>query len=202
MSSFTSMAQPTPAFVPWQLGGRPAFVPLNANDPGIDPRIEAPMMAAEESLAAVREEAYNQGFAAARVTMDAELAAERTAVTQLATSLAALSPEPAGPLALILVETVDRLVRQVVGEVEIEPTLLLKRARAAAEIVTGEVKPSAVRLHPDDCARLARAKLPVVMIADATVPLGGIVVETAAGWVEDGVAQRLDVLRQALVNIG
>ena len=153
---------------------------------------------AEQERARIQEEAFALGCQEGRKTVEAEFAAERDALARLAESLAVLRPEPANALALLLAETVDRLVRQVVGEVEIDTGLLLARANAAAQLVGKDVEPTRLRAHPDDIPYLEAGKLEVPLHADPTLTRGAIVLETGHGWIEDGPAVRLDRLRAEL----
>jgi flagellar assembly protein FliH len=169
--------------------GKDGFTPGNDSDGPVT---------AEQERTRIREEAFALGCQEGRKTVEAEFAAERDALARLAESLAVLRPEPANALALLLAETVDRLVRQVVGEVDIDANLLLARARAAAELVGKDVEPSRLRAHPDDIAYLEAGRLQVPLCADPTLTRGAIVLETGHGWIEDGPAVRLDRLRAAL----
>jgi len=139
--------------------GKDGFTP--GNDGG------APVTA-EQERARIREEAFALGCEEGRKTVEAEFAAERDALGRLAESLAVLRPEPANALALLLAETVDRLVRQVVGEVEIDANLLLARANAAAQLVGKDVEPTRLRAHPDDIAYLQAGKLEIPLHPDPT----------------------------------
>lgn len=147
-------------------------------------------------------DAYAQGYADARATIEKELAAERDAIAQLAGSLEVLKPEPTGALALLLAETVDRLVRQVVGEVDIDGPTLLARAREAAELIGKDIEPSLLRCHPEDMALLEAAGLEIELVADPALERGALVLETGHGWIEDGPAVRLGRLRAALDRMG
>src|SRR3954469_20254172 len=149
--------------------GKDGFAPGNDTD--------RPVTAAQER-ARLQEEAFALGCEEGRKTAEAEFAAERDALGKLAEALAVLRPEPANALALLLAETVDRLVRQVVGEVDIDADLLLCRARAAAELVGKDVEPSRLRAHPDDIAYLDAGQLQVPLCADPTLTRGSIVLET------------------------
>lgn len=166
--------------------------PNVAPEPGND--FEAGPVSLEQAEA----DAYAQGYADARRTVELELAAERDAIAQLAGALEVLRPEPTNALALLLAEAVDRLVRQVVGEVDIDGITLLARAKAAAELVGAEVRPARLRAHPDDEALLNGADIDVEIIADATLERGAIILETGHGWIEDGPAVRLERLRAEL----
>lgn len=193
------VARSDTGFMPWNaIAARSGFVPWNgapAEPDAFEPVDEA------DPFEEVRLTAYEAGFEAGRATIEADLVPERAAMARLAEGLQALRPEPSGPLALLLVEAVDRLVRQIVGEVAICPNLLLSRAHAAAALIAEEARPSAVRLNPADHARLSGAELPVPMLADPAVAEGSVLLETADGWIEDGVAARLDALRCALMKV-
>ena len=163
--------------------------------PGND--TDGPITAAQQR-ARIQEEAFALGCEEGRKTVEAEFAAERDALGRLAESLAVLRPEPANALALLLAETVDRLVRQVVGEVDIDADLLLARAKAAAQLVGKDVEPTRLRAHPEDIVYLEAAHLEVPLQADPSLSRGEIVLETGHGWIEDGPAVRLDRLRAEL----
>ena len=169
-------------------GGRDGFAPGNDSGP----------VTAEQERARIREEAFALGCEEGRKTVEAEYAAERDALGRLAESLAVLRPEPANALALLLAETVDRLVRQVIGEVEIDANLLLARAKEAAQLVGKDVEPTRLRAHPDDIVYLEAGKLQIPLHPDPSLGRGAIVLETGHGWIEDGPAVRLDRLRAEL----
>jgi flagellar assembly protein FliH len=179
-------------FTPWA-SQRPGMAPIEGEEHGptaiIDP-------------AAIRAEAFAQGFDEGRRTVTLECADERAAIARLAEALEVLRPEPTNALAALLAETVDRLVRQVVGEVAIDPQLLIARAEAAAALISEELEPSKLLVHPEDAPLLAGARIPVEIVADPSLERGAIVLQAAAGWVEDGPAVRLDRLRTALTRLG
>ena len=143
-------------------------------------------------------DAFALGVEEGRRAAEAELAGEREAVARLARTLEALRPEPTNALALLLAETVDRLVREIVGEVAVDPTRLLARARAAAALIGENVEPSRLRAHPDDVETLRAAGLELEIAADPELARGALVLETGHGWIEDGPAVRLERLRAEL----
>lgn len=149
-------------------------------------------------LDALRAEAFAGGVDEGRRTAEAELASERNAVARLAETLEQYRPEPPAELAALLAETVDRLVRQVVGEVTLDTQLLERRAAAVAQIIADTAAPRRMRLHPEDVARLGKIDLDVELIPDAGIAPGSLFVETGGGWVEDGPEVGLEKLRQAL----
>ena len=178
-------------FTPWtnQAEGEPEGEPALAISEFLDPEV-------------IRNDAYAAGLADGRSTVEAEVAAERHAVAQLAEALETLKPEPSRELGMLLAETVKRLVHQIVGEVEFDHDALLARAQAAAEIVADETAPVRMRLHPADHERLRDARLDVEMVSDSHLAPGTILLETGDGWIEDGPEVRLDKLRSALDRMG
>ncbi|HTU10073.1 MAG TPA: FliH/SctL family protein [Allosphingosinicella sp.] len=156
----------------------------------------------DQERARIEEEAFALGHAEGRREAELDYEAERDALARLAQSLQVLRPEPANALALLLAETVDRLVREVVGQVEVDATLLLSRAQQAAALVAKDVEPTKLRAHPDDIVHLEHANLAVALEADPGLARGSIVLETGDGWIEDGPAVRLERLRAELDRMG
>lgn len=178
--------------------GEGTFRPRHAGaslQPGND---HDPDPTAEEEAISAEARAYAQGYDDARRTVEAEFAAERNALVRLVESLEVLRPEPTNALALLLAEAVDRLVREIVGQVDVDPVLLLERTKAAAALVGENVEPSKLRAHPDDLPHLIEASIDLPMEADPNLARGSIVLETGHGWVEDGPAVRLERLRAEL----
>ena len=143
-------------------------------------------------------DAYARGFDDGRRAAEIELAEARDAIARLAQTLEALRPEPTNALALLLAETVDRLVREIIGSVDVDATLLLTRARAAAALIGENIEPSRLRVHPDHVELLRGAELGLEVEGDPSLEPGAVVLETGHGWVEDGPAVRLERLRAEL----
>ena len=182
--------------------GSPVFTPWTSEagreEAGEEPFAEK----GEEQFVSAAADAFTQGFEEGRRTVELEFAAEREALGKLAAALEVLRPEPTQALAALLAETVERLVRQIVGEVEIDKALLLKRAERAAQLIGEDTAPSKLRVHPDDVPLLADAPLPVPVAGDPALTRGTVVLETGAGWIEDGPEVRLDRLRAELDRMG
>ena len=202
-----SLHQPS-AFAPVNLAGvleSPPFVPWSQKYAAALGGDEAAADAAEDAtidLEMIRDRAFADGYAEGRRTLEKEVDAEREAVARLAEMLEQYRPEPPAELARLLSETVDRLVRQIVGEVVIDSTLLDKRVAVVAQLIADAAQPRRMRLHPDDIERLRGADLDVEIIADASMLPGSVFVETGTGWVEDGPDVGLEKLRQALDRMG
>ncbi|PWG02012.1 FliH/SctL family protein [Sphingosinicella humi] len=183
----------TTMFTPW---GSSEDAPHRANDldESAEPAVSDP--------AATHADSFAQGFDAGRRTAELEFAGERQAIARLAEQLEALRPEPTSALAALIAETVERLVTQIVGSVEIDRALLQQRAETAAKLIGEDTEPAKMRVHPDDVPLLDAARIPVTIVGDDSLRRGSIVLDTGSGWVEDGPAVRLERLRAALDSFG
>lgn len=180
----------TPVFTPWSSGDDPDAMEMSFSPEG------------EQDLAPTEIDVFTQGFEEGRRTVELEVAAEREALTRLAESLETLRPEPTQALAALLAETVERLVRQIVGEVELDPALLIQRAERAAQLIGDETAPAKLRVHPEDVAVLAPARIGLPVVGDPSLPRGTIMLESGEGWIEDGAEMRLERLRAELDRMG
>jgi flagellar assembly protein FliH len=149
----------------------------------------------------VRADAMAQGFAAGIEAGRREADAEREALKRLASGLESLRAEPTQGLGMMIAATVERLLHQVVGEVDVCRETLIDRAQAAAALIGDETRPALLKLNPADFARIDSAELPVVAEADPMLAPGELRLETANGSIEDGPGLRLERLRSALDKI-
>lgn len=179
-------------FMPWSSAYRTDLVEAG----------DEPVPATIAQVDDVRATAFTEGYNEGRRTVELEVAAERDAIARLAETLEVLQPEPSHDLAAMLAETVERLVRQIVGEVSLDGDLLLQRASAVAALVAEDAAPTRMRLHPDDLARLEGADLPVERVADPLLAPGTVLLEAGDGWIEDGPEVGLEKLRIALDRMG
>lgn len=140
------------------------------------------------------EQGYRQGLADAGQAF----AEERNQLIALLAACEALRPEPSEGLALHIAEAVETLVRLIAGEVSIDAGLLAERARVAAEMVAEADGARALHLNPDDLALVESGTLPLPVVGDPSINRGSLRVEDRAGWIEDGVAERLHLLREQL----
>lgn len=190
---------PTANFTPWGSDG--AHPRRRASDFAPTPAPAREVDTAPD-IDSLRAQAFAEGFEQGRQTVIAEFARDREALAQLIRSAEALQPESAGPLASVLAETVTRFVRQIVGEVQIDPALLKERAESIAELVTAESGPARLRMNPDDIAMLEGVDLGIAVAPDHHLTSGTIVLESGEGWIEDGPQVRLARLRQQLDGMG
>ena len=146
--------------------------------------------------------AFAQGFEEGRRAVEDVIGEERAAMAGLVASLEVLKPQPSQALAMLLSETVERLVRQIMGTVTIDRDTLLERCEHAAELIGEEAGPMRLRLHPADLELLADASIDTPLVGDAQLLRGTIRLETDEGWIEDGPEARLERLRAALDQMG
>lgn len=181
------------AFRPWSMGdaGGDALMSMADHDP-------SPV----HSPADLQAKAFAEGYEEGCRSLEDAFAEERAALVRLMESVEALKPEPATGLAMLLAETVERLVRQVMGEVTIDRDTLAERAEKVAEMISEEAGAKRLRLHPDDLALLGDSVAGVAATADHSLVRGTIRLEMDEGWIEDGPEARLERLRAALDKMG
>jgi flagellar assembly protein FliH len=167
---------PLAGFAPWR-GGHVDTAPIR-----LDPR----------------EIAFREGVAEGRAQALAEFAEQRESLVALAQNLAACRPEAPEVLAEVLLETVSRLVAQVVGDIEVSETLIRDRVDTVAKLIAEQGGPARMRLHPSDIALLGRDTFDFALVPDATLMPGDVIVETASGWIEHGAEVGIERLRHAL----
>lgn len=167
---------------------------------GFRPRIAAGLSHVTETVPepVVDSDPFEQGYRQGLADSAEAFAEERNQLIALLAACEALRPEPSESLALHIAEAVETLVRLVAGEVPIDAKLLADRARLAAAMVADADGARTLRLNPDDLALVDTASLPLDVIGDPSVKRGSLRVEDYAGWVEDGVAERLELLREQL----
>ena len=188
--SFTARSGAAPRFSAWaDAGAAPHPFREDASNDVAD---------AETLLA----QGYAEGLAEGRRLALAELEQERAAVARPAPGGEALNPAGSDGLAALLADAVKRLVTQIVGEVEMSRETLLTRVQAVAAMIAEETTPSRLRLHPTDVARLHGAEFGVELVGDPLLAPGTVVLDTGAGWVEDGPHVRLEKLRAQLDRLG
>lgn len=191
-------------FSPSGTGSRVAGFSAWASEPAAPAPASAATAAgpATPDLETVQAEAYALGFNEGHQAALAAMEGENVAAARLADALANVRAEPPADLARILSETVSRLVRQVVGEVEIDAGLMGERCMAVAAMVSEEGAPARLRLNPNDAARVEGVRPDLVIVPDPALAEGSVVAETASGWIEDGPAIRMEKLRGLLDQLG
>jgi flagellar assembly protein FliH len=144
---------------------------------------------------------YARGLADGRRVVEAEFASDRAALAQLVASLEVLTPPSPEVLVSMMLATVERLVRDIVGTAPIDAALLNERAVALAAFVACEVEP-VLALHSGDVALLDDAQLKVRIVADPTMARGNVEARSGAMLVEDGVGPALARLHREFLRLG
>jgi flagellar assembly protein FliH len=188
-------APPAQPFRAWDMASGGGRVSSLASHPDHDP-IHV------HTAADLQAAAFAEGFEEGRRAVEEMITDERAAIVQLAASLEVLKPQPSQALAMLLGETVERLVRQIMGTVSIDRDTLIERCERAAELIGDEAGPMRLRLHPDDLELLADAPIDTPLVGDHGLLRGTIRLETDEGWIEDGPEARLERLRAALDQMG
>ncbi|WP_185829271.1 FliH/SctL family protein [Sphingomonas ginkgonis] len=143
-------------------------------------------------------DAFARGYAEGAREAEQRFAVERLRTRALLAACEAFQPEPSEGLAVLIAETVERLVRKIVGEVAVDPVTLLARAERAAAAIAAADQARTLFLHPDDVPLIDAAAFPLPILADPEIAPGSLRIETATGWVEDGTDVMLDALTEEL----
>lgn len=141
---------------------------------------------------------YARGYADGLADAEARFADDTAAADKIRNAIAQLRAEPSEELGLYIAEAVSHLVRGIIGETQITPEEITRRAQAAAALIAENDAASAIRLHPDDAAIAGVSVGAIAVIAEPGLMRGDILVECAAGTIEDGNALRLAALDAAL----
>lgn len=150
----------------------------------------------DESSSAVDD--YSLGFENGRKASEEAFAVERMALLALLEKANALRPEPSEELALLIGETVYRLVTDIVGQVEVDRDCLARRANAAAGIVAECDNARTLCVNPDDVALLEGLETSLTIVGDPSLPRGDLRIDCSAGWIEHGTSLYLEALRSEL----
>jgi flagellar assembly protein FliH len=137
---------------------------------------------------------YAEGERAARATFDVE----RDAMTVLLAAAQALQPEPSEELAAMIATTVERLVAEIVGQVEIDRTWMLSRIERAVGHIGEADAARTLWLNPQDMALLDGIDFPIELRADPDLERGALRIDCSSGWIEDSRSQYLEALRATL----
>ncbi len=141
---------------------------------------------------------YARGVVEGQEMAAAAFDLERAQYAALIASADAFQNEPSDELAVLIAETVEILVHQIIGTVEIDRAQLDARARQAASLIAQCDAARTMRVHPDDLLLIGPDMSGLQVIADPDAPRGSIRIDCSAGWIEHGTALYLDELRQQL----
>ena len=141
---------------------------------------------------------YELGFEEGRRTAQDAFEIERAALQRLVESAGALQPESSEELAMLIGETVYRLVTDIVGKVEIDADCLTRRASAAAALIAECDNARTLCVNPDDMPLLEGLRTSLKIDGDSSLARGDIRIDCSAGWIEHGTSLYLDALRSEL----
>ncbi|MCM8731262.1 FliH/SctL family protein [Hephaestia sp. GCM10023244] len=155
-----------------------------------------------DPVAAAQAAGYAEGLAAARAEAAEAALRDRGLVEGIAAALNAGDRYDRERMAAQLRQTVLLLVRRIVGETEIDATLLAARIEAAIDMLADAAEAALLRVNPADVA-LLDGKLPGTIFAagDAEVKRGSFVLESASTIVEEGPDLWLEQLVQAIDQV-
>ncbi|MGD9811149.1 MAG: FliH/SctL family protein [Sphingobium sp.] len=133
-----------------------------------------------------RADAFAEGFDAGMRIATENFAADEDARVKLAHAFDQLVPAANGALASMLSAAVIRLVSQIVGETPVNVDALARRVETVAAFIEEGQSRSSLHVNPDDIALLEGREFGFPLTPDADVARGGVRLETADGWIEDG----------------
>lgn len=155
----------------------------------------SPAMDLEDNVPVVEDDPYARGLADGQQMAEAAFALERRRLEAMIAAAEALQPEPSDELAVLIGETVEMLVSQIVGSVAMDRELLNARAKQAANLIAECDAARTIWLHPDDIALLDQDMFGLEVMADTKAERGSIRIDCSAGCIEHGTALYLEQLR-------
>lgn len=152
-----------------------------------------------DPVATAKAAGYDEGMAAALAQAAATMDSDRALIEGLVAAINDDRRIDRDRLAGHLRQTVLHLVKQMVGEAEIDGELLNRRVAMAAGMLADDAESAVLRLHPEDM-KLVEGRLPENIFAagDLAVERGHFVLESAATIVEDGPDLWVEQLAQAI----
>lgn len=146
-------------------------------------------------------QAYRAGADDTRHALEAQIAADRAHLAQLAATLEGLAVEPCEPLAASIVDAVHRLVQDIVGDAPVDGELLRARALSLARAIGAGDARRVIRANPADLAFLDALTVADV-VADPAIARGNLRMIEGDSIAEDGVAPALQRLQSAIDDMG
>lgn len=146
----------------------------------------------------ISDEAYADGFSAGRREAEHAFSEERVRYRQLVAAAECMRAEPTDELSRLIASAVEMLVRQTVGETEVDRDLLVSRAKRAAAVIGEASAPGVLYVHPEDLRLLHGAELGLTVAIDDNLTRGSLRIESACGSVEDGIATHLATLSEQI----
>lgn len=164
-------------------------------------RIEGQAQGREEGLEAGRQEGFEQGLQQGLEEGRARIEAEQQRLSELLTRLQRPLEEQQTALENLLVGMVTDLARAVVqAELSSRPELIRQTVAQALACLPPATTPPVLRLHPEDCARLAEQaeREGWELVEDASLTPGSCILDAGSAHVDASVENRFAQVAQQL----
>lgn len=156
---------------------------------------------AADPIERARAEAFAQGFDEGIRVATENFAADEESKVRLAHALEQVAPAANGALSTLLSAAVLRLVTRIAGEVPVDAALLAKRVEAVAAFIEEGQGRQRLHVNPDDMLLLQGHEFGIELTPDPEVGRGGVRLDTADGWIEDGPDVQLSRLKALLDTV-
>ncbi len=167
------------------------------HDSGFRPMLAKVVPSVEHEDAPIAD-TYALGFEEGQQAATQAFEIERAALMKLIASADALQNEPSEELAVLISETVKRLVSEIIGNAPIDADWLNTHARRAADMVAECDSARTMWVHPDDLPLIDSNLISLTLMPDPEAERGSIRIDCSTGWIEHGSALYLDELRTEL----
>lgn len=152
----------------------------------------------ESNPAETEVDQFALGLAEGQALAAAAFELERDQFRMLLAGSQALQAESSEELAVLIAETVERLVCDIVGETPLGREQLLARASRAASLIAECDAARTLWVHPDDLTLLQSCDLALQPMADPDAERGSMRIDCSHGWIEHGTSLYLRELRAQL----
>jgi flagellar assembly protein FliH len=176
-------------------GFQPMVRPRHIEKPGDE---DARCLNDDQQTGEAEVDLFAQGLAEGQKLAQTVFEIERGQLRALIASAQAMQAEPSEELAVLIAETVERLVVDIVGDHVLTNDQLLDRARRASSMIAECDAARTLWVHPDDLAALEPCGLNLHLAADRDAPRGSMRIDCSHGWIEHGTSLFLRELRVQL----
>lgn len=137
---------------------------------------------------------YALGLAEGQSLAQTAFAEERLRLQALVAAANALQPVEPEAVRTLICQTVDRLVREIVGATPVNTDHLHRQVEEATELAGTTGAGTVLRLSPQDAALLEGVGIKLPIVPDVQLPPGTLRVEAETCTFEHGRAVQLEVL--------
>jgi flagellar assembly protein FliH len=175
----------------------PGFTPFAAAVPE-QPAFRAWLEQGTAGICADAVDEFARGFAEGQQLAETAIAQERSALHALLASAQALQPVEPQAIRQLILESVERLVGEIVGKAPVERDWLIEQVERVVQIAGRIEDKKTLWLHPDDFPHLEGCKIGAELRADPSIVPGSLRLELESGWIEHGRMVMLDALRASI----